>query len=55
MEMVSGWKYFLGSRVNITTLLLWKVFDAFSITPLSDSDTRSCCVIGSLVPVWIIM
>ena len=39
---------FLGSRVDITTLLLEKVLEAFSITPLSDSDTVSCCVLSLL-------
>ena len=33
--MVSGWKSFLVSRVDITTLLLGRVLEAFSITDLS--------------------
>ena len=49
--MVSGWKSFLGSRVDITTLLLGKVLEAFSIIRLSDYDALSCCVLSSLVPV----
>ena len=53
--MVSGWKSFLGSKVDITTLLLGKVLEAFSIIRLSDSDALSCCVLSSLVPVWMMM
>lgn len=53
--MVSGWRSFLGSRVDMTTLLLGKVVEAFSITPLSDSDTLSCWLLRSLEPVWMMM
>lgn len=53
--MVSGWKSFLGSRVDMTTLLLGKVVEAFSVTLLSDSDTLSCWLRRSLVPVWMMM
>lgn len=53
--MVSRWKCLLGSRVDNTTLLLGKVLDAFSMTPLRDSDTLSCCVLSSLEPVWMMM
>ena len=49
--MVSGWKSFLGSRVDMTTLLLGKVVEAFSITLLSDSDTLSFWLLRSLEPV----
>ena len=53
--IVSGWKSFLGSRVDMTTQLLGKVVEAFSITLLSDSDTLSCWLRRSLVPVWMMM
>lgn len=36
----------------MTTLLLGKVVEAFSITLLSDSDTVSCWLLRSLVPIW---
>ena len=53
--MVGGWKYFLGSRVDITTCALGKVEEAISITPLSTVATLSCCALRSFVPVCIIM
>ncbi len=53
--MVSGWKNFLGLRVDMTTLLLGKVVEAFSITPLSDSETLSCWLPRSLERVWMMM
>ena len=49
--MVSVWKSFLGSRVDMTTLLLGKVVETFSITLLSDPDTLSCWLFRSFEPV----
>lgn len=55
LRMVSGWKSFLGRRVDIITLLLGKVVEALSMTLLRDSDTLSCWRRRSLVPVWMMM
>lgn len=53
--IVSGWKSFLGNRVDITILELGKVQHAFSVKALRDRASLSCCDLRSFVPVWIRM
>ena len=53
--MVSGWKSALGSMVEITILAVGNVSDPFSAILMMDSATRSCCVLRSFVPTWMMM
>ncbi|KAK7879610.1 hypothetical protein WMY93_033676 [Mugilogobius chulae] len=41
LRMVSGWKSLLGSKVDIITLLVGKVVEAFSMTLLKSRDPRT--------------
>ena len=54
-SIVSRWMSVLGRRVEMTTWELGKVLDAFSITPLTDVATLSCCALRLLVPVCMMM
>ncbi len=53
--IVFGWKSFLWSRVERMIFEFGKVCLAFSTTALRESDTRSCWLLRSLVPVWMMM